>query len=110
MPSRADLQAEVLLLRQELERERRLRAPACPNELVLLRRQVTDLQALVHLSPAKLKVYTAMLEATRGDSPRLVRLRRRLQRLVHPDRAHKYKSVAEVLARLSAAVNAELSD
>lgn len=108
--SRRELRARVELLEAELQRERALRRPTVHDELVLLRREVGDLQALVHLHPEKLKVYRELKSSLAEDARRRKQLRRRLQRELHPDKSKAYANVTAVLTRLSALINEELAD
>jgi|MDSW01.1.fsa_nt_gb septal ring factor EnvC (AmiA/AmiB activator) len=107
--SHADLRARVALLEAELQRERSLRRPVGPDEVVRLRREVGLLQQLVHADRRKAEIYAEMQRELSDDGARIARVRRRLQRALHPDKKRKYKSIEAVLTTLSTLVNQELT-
>lgn len=106
--SRRELRATVELLREELKRERALGRPALKNELVMLRREVSDLQSLVHLHADKRRALVELRRSMAEEDHRCTRLRRRLQRDFHPDKTPNFQSVSDVLTRISSTVNEEL--
>ena len=107
--SHADLRARVSLLEAELQRERSLRRPVGPEEVIRLRRELGLLQQLVHADRRKAALYAALLRELSDDGVRIARVRRRLQKALHPDRQKRYKSVEGLMTTLSALVNEELS-
>lgn len=103
---RAELKARILLLESELQRERTLkRAPSIPDEILKLRREIAELQAILRLHGERLRIYKEIRAMSTESGAIVARLRRHLQLKFHPDRKRKFKSVDEVLAAVSRTIN-----
>ncbi len=73
--SHKELHAHIRKLERELQRERAQRH--VPEEVATLRREVRELQALLHTSPLKLKAYKEDRQQRMENDRRVLRLRRR---------------------------------